>query len=33
VSAFDAHPNAIANERAAQEILNAFSRSWRRPGI
>ena len=33
VSAFDAHPNAIANERAAQEILNAFSRSWRRAGI
>jgi lysophospholipase L1-like esterase len=29
VSPFDAHPNAVANKRAAQEILNAFSASWR----
>jgi lysophospholipase L1-like esterase len=30
VSPFDAHPNAIANKRAAQEILNTFSRDWRK---
>ena len=30
VSSFDAHPNASANTRAAQEILNAFSRAWQR---
>ena len=30
VSPFDAHPNASANKRAAQEILNAFSRAWQR---
>src|SRR5207249_3881812 len=30
VSPFDAHPNAMANARAAQEILNAFSPAWRR---
>jgi lysophospholipase L1-like esterase len=30
VSPFDAHPNALANRRAAQEILFTFSGSWRR---
>jgi hypothetical protein len=30
VSPFDAHPNAQANRRAASEILDAFSSSWRR---
>ena len=29
VNAFDAHPNAEANHRAAQEILNTFSPVWR----
>src|SRR5207237_5151196 len=29
VSPFDAHPNAIANERAAQEIRATFARVWR----
>jgi lysophospholipase L1-like esterase len=29
VSPFDAHPNAIANKRAAQEILHAFADRWR----
>jgi hypothetical protein len=28
VSPFDAHPNAIANRRAAQEIAVKFSRAW-----
>jgi lysophospholipase L1-like esterase len=30
VSPFDAHPNAVANQRAAQEILYSFSGAWRR---
>ena len=30
VSPFDAHPNAIANKRAADEILRAFREVWRR---
>ena len=30
VSPFDAHPNAMANARAAQEILKAFSPVWPR---
>jgi hypothetical protein len=30
VSPFDAHPNAIANKRAADEILRAFRDLWRR---
>jgi len=30
VSPFDAHPNALANQRAAAEILDAFAESWRR---
>jgi lysophospholipase L1-like esterase len=30
VSPFDAHPNALANQRAAAEILDAFGESWRR---
>jgi lysophospholipase L1-like esterase len=30
VSPFDAHPNAIANKRAADEILRAFGDVWRR---
>jgi lysophospholipase L1-like esterase len=30
VSPFDAHPNAVANKRAAQEILYTFARVWRR---
>ena len=30
VSAFDAHPNAKANRRAAFEILNAFGPAWHR---
>ncbi len=29
VSPFDAHPNAIANKRAAREILRAFADRWR----
>src|SRR5262249_38024874 len=29
VSPFDAHPNAVANTRAAQEILNRFGGAWR----
>ena len=29
VSPFDAHPNAIANARAAQEILHTFAGRWR----
>lgn len=29
VSRFDAHPNAVANKRAAQEILHAFAERWR----
>jgi hypothetical protein len=29
VSQFDAHPNAMANRRAAQEILQTFSPVWR----
>jgi hypothetical protein len=28
-SPFDAHPNAIANKRAAREILRAFADRWR----
>jgi lysophospholipase L1-like esterase len=28
VSRFDAHPNALANKRAAQEILHAFAGRW-----
>jgi len=32
VSAFDAHPNAVANRRAADEILRRFGDIWRRPG-
>jgi len=28
VSPFDAHPNAMANKRAANEILKAFSPVW-----
>jgi lysophospholipase L1-like esterase len=30
VSPFDAHPNAMANRRAAYEILAAFGSAWRR---
>jgi lysophospholipase L1-like esterase len=30
VTPFDAHPNALANRRAAAEILDAFAESWRR---
>jgi len=30
VSPFDAHPNVVANARAAQEILEAFGHVWRR---
>jgi lysophospholipase L1-like esterase len=30
VTPFDAHPNALANQRAAAEILDAFAESWRR---
>lgn len=30
VNPFDAHPNAIANRRAAQEIVAVFSNAWRR---
>ncbi|HEY2152553.1 MAG TPA: GDSL-type esterase/lipase family protein [Vicinamibacterales bacterium] len=30
VSQFDAHPNAMANRRAAQEILQTFAPVWRR---
>jgi lysophospholipase L1-like esterase len=30
VSPFDAHPNAAANRRAAQEILRAFAAVWHR---
>jgi lysophospholipase L1-like esterase len=30
VSPFDAHPNAIANRRAANEILAAFGSAWQR---
>lgn len=30
VSSFDAHPNAMANRRAAQEILQRFGSVWRR---
>jgi lysophospholipase L1-like esterase len=29
VSPFDAHPNAVANKRAAREILRAFADRWR----
>jgi hypothetical protein len=29
VNRFDAHPNAIANRRAAQEILHTFAGRWR----
>jgi lysophospholipase L1-like esterase len=29
VSPFDAHPNAVANKRAAQEILHRFANVWR----
>jgi len=32
VSPFDAHPNAVANKRAAQEILHRFADLWRRAG-
>jgi hypothetical protein len=28
VSPFDAHPNAMANKRAAYEILQAFGSAW-----
>jgi lysophospholipase L1-like esterase len=31
VSPFDAHPNAMANERAAREILRVFTPVWHRP--
>jgi hypothetical protein len=31
VSPFDAHPNAMANERAAREILRVFAPVWHRP--
>jgi lysophospholipase L1-like esterase len=31
VSPFDAHPNAMANERAAREILREFATVWHRP--
>ena len=30
VSPFDAHPNAVANKRAADEILRRFGGAWRR---
>jgi hypothetical protein len=30
VSPFDAHPNALANRRAAYEILKAFGSVWQR---
>lgn len=30
VSPFDAHPNALANKRAAEEILRRFREVWRR---
>jgi hypothetical protein len=30
VNRFDAHPNAAANTRAAQEILRRFGSAWRR---
>jgi lysophospholipase L1-like esterase len=30
VSRFDAHPNAVANKRAAEEILSTFRSRWRR---
>ncbi len=30
VSPFDAHPNAMANKRAAMEILRAFGADWQR---
>jgi hypothetical protein len=30
ITPFDAHPNALANRRAAAEILRAFAASWRR---
>ena len=32
VSPFDAHPNAVANKRAAEEILRRFGSVWRRSG-
>jgi lysophospholipase L1-like esterase len=32
VSPFDAHPNAIAHKRAADEILRRFGEIWRRSG-
>ena len=32
VSPFDAHPNAVANTRAAREILERFGPAWRRAG-
>jgi len=32
VSAFDAHPNAMANQLAADEILKTFQSAWRRDG-
>jgi lysophospholipase L1-like esterase len=31
VSPFDAHPNAMANQRAAREILRVFAPIWHRP--
>jgi hypothetical protein len=31
VSPFDAHPNAMANQRAAREILRQFASVWHRP--
>jgi lysophospholipase L1-like esterase len=31
VSPFDAHPNAMANQRAAREILRVFAPVWHRP--
>jgi hypothetical protein len=30
VSPFDAHPNAVANQRAAREIFQQFAPLWRR---
>jgi lysophospholipase L1-like esterase len=30
VTPFDAHPNALANQRAAAEILDAFAEAWHR---
>jgi hypothetical protein len=33
VSPFDAHPNAMANRRAAAEILEKFGALWRGPAV